>query len=80
MAKTVAICNQKGALCLKNGYSKRAPLILIDCWITIGQGKPKWGAEKRKEYFILKINRVTEVIDNGREYRVLWEKEWQKGE
>jgi hypothetical protein len=43
----------------KNGYAKDAPAII---WkhegITIGEGKPEWGAEPGKIYFILKIGEL----------------------
>lgn len=44
---------------LKNGYSDRAPVIYIFASLTVGSGKPEWGAEKGKRYFILKIHSVT---------------------
>ena len=43
----------------KNGYSKNAPSYEIECLgIEIGEGKTKWGAEKGKQYFILKLGRI----------------------
>lgn len=43
----------------KNGYSKNAPSFEIDCLgIEIGEGKTEWGAEKGKQYFILKLGRI----------------------
>lgn len=42
-----------------NGYQKNCPNIK---WkhegVTIGEGKPEWGAEPGKKYFILKIGRL----------------------
>lgn len=39
----------------RNGYSKNSPSILCNCYIFIGKGKPEWGAEKDKLYYVLKI-------------------------
>lgn len=33
---------------LKNGYSKTSQNMICKCELKIGQGKEKWGAEKRK--------------------------------
>lgn len=33
---------------LRNGYKKDSPQIKCKCKLKIGQGKPEWGAEKRK--------------------------------
>lgn len=44
----------------KNGYSKNSPTIKCECFLTTGQGKPKWGAEPNKEYYILNILEVYE--------------------
>lgn len=45
----------------RNGYSKNSPSIKCKVEITTGQGKEKWGAEKNKKYFILKILSVEEI-------------------
>lgn len=45
----------------RNGYSKYSPSIKCKVDITTGKGKPEWGAEPNKEYFILKILSVEEV-------------------
>ena len=39
----------------KNGYRKDSPTIKCECSISIGKGKPEWGAEPNKEYIILDI-------------------------
>ncbi len=50
------IYNQFDIVSANNGYSKNCPNIK---WkhggVTIGTGKPEWGAEPNKLYFILKI-------------------------
>ena len=40
---------------LRNGYSKNSPTLKANCVITKGCGKPEWGAEPNKEYYVLKI-------------------------
>ena len=39
----------------KNGYSKNAPSFRAKCLLSVGYGKPEWGAEPNKRYFILTI-------------------------
>ena len=42
------------AVC-RNGYSKGAPVITEEIEsITIGTGRPEWGAEPGKIYFVIK--------------------------
>lgn len=47
----------------KNGYRKDSPKIKCSCYIFKGYGKPKWGAEPDKEYYVLKILSVEEVLE-----------------
>ena len=42
----------------RNGYSTDSPSFLANCILCIGKGKPEWGAEPDKEYYILKINKI----------------------
>lgn len=44
-----------------NGYRKDSPRIKCYCYISKGTGKPKWGAEPNKEYYVLEILSVEEV-------------------
>lgn len=46
---------------LRNGYSKNSPTLKIGCSIEKGYGKPEWGAEPNKEYYVLKILSVEKV-------------------
>lgn len=46
---------------LRNGYGKDRPTIKCKVKITWGYGKPEWGAEPNKEYFVLKILSVEEL-------------------
>ena len=39
----------------RNGYRADSPSILANCILTIGTGKPEWGAEPGKNYFRLTI-------------------------
>ena len=42
----------------RNGYSKNSPSFLADVSLGIGTGKPEWGAEPNKKYYVLKIQEV----------------------
>lgn len=50
----------------RNGYSKSSPSFIARCSLSIGIGKPEWGAEPEELYYVLKILEVEEV-KNGRE-------------
>lgn len=42
-----------------NGYGKNAPSITLECnGIEFGNGLIHWGAEKNKEYFIIKLGAI----------------------
>lgn len=45
----------------RNGYSKNSPSCICLVKLTVGKGRPEWGAEPVKDYFILKILEVREV-------------------
>ena len=42
----------------RNGYSKDSPSFLADASLGIGTGKPEWGAEPNKKYYVLKIHGI----------------------
>lgn len=42
----------------RNGYSYNSPSFVADVSLTIGTGKPEWGAEPNKKYYVLKIQEV----------------------
>ena len=46
---------------LRNGYSKNSPTIKCTIKIKIGTGKPEWGAEPNKEYYVLEILSVEKI-------------------
>lgn len=48
-------------LYIRNGYGKNKPTAKISAVVIRGQGKPEWGAEPGKEYFVFKILSVKEV-------------------
>lgn len=39
----------------RNGYNQCSPEMICNCKIKIGTGKPEWGAEPNKKYYILEI-------------------------
>lgn len=39
----------------RNGYSKDSKEIKARCRLRIGKGRPEWGAESDKQYYILEI-------------------------
>lgn len=43
------------------GYSATAPKIKCKCTLTLGEGRPEWGAVPGKRYFVLGIKEVEEV-------------------
>lgn len=45
----------------RNGYSKNSPYFVARCSLKIGTGKPEWGADPNKEYYVLKILEITEI-------------------
>lgn len=45
----------------RNGYSKNSEAIKARCRLWIGKGRPKWGAEQNKQYYILEILNVEKM-------------------
>ncbi len=41
---------------LRNGYSRKSPSGIVTVSLSIKTGRPEWGAEQGKEYFVLKIH------------------------
>lgn len=50
-----------GTVVFRNGYSKDSPEVVCKCTLQFGKGKPEWGAEPGKLYYVLKIEKVEEV-------------------
>ena len=46
---------------VQHGYSKDLPEVVCKCTLQFGKGKPEWGAEPGKLYYVLKIEKVEEV-------------------
>ena len=42
----------------RNGYSAMAPQIKAMCTLSIGTGKPEWGTEPGRKYYILHIKEI----------------------
>lgn len=53
----------------RNGYSGNSPSCVAEISLDIGTGKPEWGAEPGKDYYILKIHalRIREPTEEERE-------------
>ena len=45
----------KRKVMFRNGYSEQSPSLIATVTLDIGTGKTEWGAEKGKNYYILKI-------------------------
>lgn len=45
----------------RNGYSAASRQIKAMCTLSIGTGKPEWGAEPGKKYYILHIEKVVSL-------------------
>ena len=46
----------------RNGYQADSPAFIAVCTVSVGTGKPEWGAEPGKNYYILSILRIKEVL------------------
>ena len=49
----------------KNGYSSSSPSFTGVVRLTVGTGKPEWGAEPGKEYYVLKIIEIKNINTKG---------------
>lgn len=51
-------------ICFQHGYANDAPRFEIECkGIKIATGKKKWGAEKGKKYFVIKLGKIISVTN-----------------
>ena len=48
---------------LRNGYRLDSPMIEAIVSLTIGEGKPEWGAEPNKTYYVLHIEKILSYFD-----------------
>ena len=53
-----AYWNETHTIRFRNGYSKDSPSFVAEASLEINTGKPKWGAEEGKKYYVLKIQEV----------------------
>ena len=44
----------------RNGYRADSPSFVAVCSLDVRPGRPEWGAEKGKDYFVLKIWKITD--------------------
>lgn len=51
----------QGAVLFRNGYAGNSPSFEALCSLDIKTGRPEWGAEPGKEYYVLKILDIREV-------------------
>lgn len=68
--KTAGLLDQYGLptisnarIAFRNGYSAGSPTIETKCTLDIKTGRPEWGAEPEKEYYVLKI----ETVERGKQ-------------
>ena len=47
---------------LRAGYSAFAPATMISGYITISTGRPEWGAAEGKEYYVLHITGMEDLL------------------
>lgn len=45
----------------RNGYSATSPSFIAECKLKIDKGRPEWGAELNKNYFVFEIVEIKEV-------------------
>ena len=53
---------------LRNGYSKKDPMLVVTVILDIGEGKTEWGAKDGEIYYILKVIEHHVIIVNGELY------------
>ena len=51
---------KKIEILFRNGYAADSPAIVVDCSLSIGEGKTEWGAEPGKNYYRLHIDGIHE--------------------
>ena len=53
---------------LRAGYSLFSPAIMVSGRITVGTGRPEWGAIPGKEYYILHIDKMEDLLTDAKSY------------
>ena len=51
-------CSKPMIIEFRNGYSTDSPYIVANCYLSIKEGKEKWGAEPGAKYYVLRIDRI----------------------
>lgn len=54
---------------LRAGYSLFSPAIMVSGRITVGTGRPEWGALPGEEYYILHIEKMEDLITDNKSYQ-----------
>lgn len=54
---------------LRAGYNPTSPATMISGKITIGSGRPEWGALPGEEYYILHIEELQDLITDNKSYQ-----------
>ena len=59
--------DEKQPIIFRNGYSSTSPSFTAICSLREGTGKPEWGAEPGKTYYVLTIHEIIkqEVRNSG---------------
>lgn len=52
-----------GRVMFRNGYSHNSPSYIALCSVDIRAGRPEWGAEPGREYYVLTIYSVETIHD-----------------
>lgn len=53
------VFKQYSAIAFKNGYSKNAPILLVECkGIKLGFAKPEWSDNFKDECFVISLGRI----------------------
>ena len=62
---------------LRAGYSLLSSAIMVKGTLVIGEGKLEWGAEPGKEYYVIRIEEVEDLITDNKSYDVQEDKPFQ---
>ncbi len=47
----------------QNGYSAQSPSFIATVTLTYGKGRPEWGAEQDKSYYVLHIKEIVSEVE-----------------
>lgn len=82
--KTVGLLDAEGKevklkgvpIAFRNGYRSDSPTFVALCWLSIGYGRPEWGAEVGKKYYRLHVLKVLQEDDDFYQECYRRAKEW----